>query len=55
MADVDCDPATAGNQASGTVPANGSVDCAYVATPTTKDATSNNVQVELENRRRTGR
>ena len=45
MADVDCDPATAGNQASGTVPANDTVYCDYVANPTSKDATSNNVQV----------
>jgi hypothetical protein len=45
MADVDCDPATTGNQDSGTVPANGSVECSYTASPTTKDATSNNAQV----------
>jgi hypothetical protein len=45
MADVDCDPNTAGNQATGTVPANGSATCDYTALPTTKDATSNNVQV----------
>jgi hypothetical protein len=44
MAVVDCD-AAAGNQDSGTVPANGSVECSYTASPTTKDATSNNVQV----------
>jgi hypothetical protein len=45
MADVDCDPNTENNQASGTVPANGSVECSYTALPTTKDAKFNNAQV----------
>ncbi len=45
MADVDCDPATDGNQATGTVPGNSTVYCDYVANPTSKAATSNNVQV----------
>jgi hypothetical protein len=45
MADVDCDPNTDGNQASGTVPANGSAECSYTASPPTKDATTNNAQV----------
>jgi hypothetical protein len=49
MADVDCDPNTAGNQASGTVPADGTATCTYTALPTTKDATSNNVQVSSDN------
>jgi hypothetical protein len=50
MASVDCDPNTEGDQASGTVPAkvgttDGTATCDYTASPTTKDATSNNVQV----------
>jgi hypothetical protein len=45
MADVDCDTTVAGNQATGNVPANSTVYCDYVANPTSKDATSNNVQV----------
>jgi len=45
MANVDCDPSTDGNQDFGTVPANGTTYCDYVASPTSKDATSNNVQV----------
>jgi hypothetical protein len=45
MADVDCDPNTDGNQASGTVAANGTATCDYTTLPKTKDATSNNVQV----------
>jgi hypothetical protein len=44
MATVDCS-SEAGNQDSGTVPANGTTTCDYTASPTTKDATSNNVQV----------
>ena len=50
MADVDCDPNTIGDQATGTVPAkvgttDGTATCNYTASPTTKEATSNNVQV----------
>ncbi len=45
MADVDCNTTVAGNQATGTVPANSTVYCGYVANPTSKAATSNNVQV----------
>jgi len=48
MADVDCDPNTDGNQASGTVAANGTATCDYTASPTTKEATSNNVQVSAQ-------
>jgi hypothetical protein len=35
MADVDCDPNTDGNQASGTVPAKGSAECSYTASTAT--------------------
>ena len=49
MADVDCDPNTADNEATGTVPANGTATCDYTASPTTKDATLNNVQVSSHN------
>jgi hypothetical protein len=43
MADVDCDPNTAGNQASGTVPAKGSAECSYTASTAT--ATLNSATV----------
>jgi hypothetical protein len=43
VADVDCDPNTAGNQASATVAAGGSVECSYVASAA--KATSNTATV----------
>jgi hypothetical protein len=44
MADVDCDPNTDGNQASGTVPAKGSAECSYTASTAT--ATLNTATVK---------
>jgi hypothetical protein len=45
VAEIDCDPLTAGNQASGTVPAGGYVECTYKALPADDGAKENTVTV----------
>ena len=47
VAAVDCDSGTAGNQASGTIPADGSVTCQYTALPADDSATSNTATVSI--------
>jgi hypothetical protein len=45
---VDCDPNAAGNQASGTIAANGSVTCSYTASPSDASATLNTATVSAQ-------